>query len=407
MKNRLLLGAMLVGVAGLFTACSDDNDSNPTLIQPTEFTLNTPAYANETVRLENTSEFTLTWSQPQYTAENAPINVTYEIQMSPTNSFTVSTSEASDDETGATVADYTVLNRTTQLCNIDMTGYEVDRQLVKMLGWEENTVPADMDLYVRVQAYVLEGTKKVNPIASNSVLLKVAPYYMLVKAADPELWYLIGACIGDGTWGNDGEESIGVSVYPLCPSESEKYDEDTGKGVLTYTGYFVQGLGFKVIKTPGKWDNDEWGGSMDSPIFKGDNGGNGGSDIKVPVSGYYTITLDTQKNSFLMKEAKEAPAEYSQMLISGDFNGWAVNEPMNAVDKVEGAKNHVWQYTLKTATATKLKFVADTAWKVNWGATGFPYGWGYQNGADIPVEAGTWNIIFNDVTGYYHFYEVK
>ena len=53
MKNKLLLGAVLVGTAGIFAACSDDNDSNPTLIQPTEFVLNTPAYVNETVDLEN------------------------------------------------------------------------------------------------------------------------------------------------------------------------------------------------------------------------------------------------------------------------------------------------------------------------------------------------------------------
>ena len=91
MKNKLLLGAVLVGTAGIFAACSDDNDSNPTLIQPTEFVLNTPAYVNETVDLENTEALRLTWSQPEYTTGNAPINATYEIQVSPTNSFTVST----------------------------------------------------------------------------------------------------------------------------------------------------------------------------------------------------------------------------------------------------------------------------------------------------------------------------
>lgn len=28
MKNKLLLGAVLVGTAGIFAACSDDNDSD-------------------------------------------------------------------------------------------------------------------------------------------------------------------------------------------------------------------------------------------------------------------------------------------------------------------------------------------------------------------------------------------
>lgn len=54
MKNKYIIGALLVGIISLFASCSDDNDSNPTLIQPKEFVLNTPAYANETIiDLEN------------------------------------------------------------------------------------------------------------------------------------------------------------------------------------------------------------------------------------------------------------------------------------------------------------------------------------------------------------------
>ena len=76
MKNKLLLGALLIGITSLFTACSDDNGSNPSLKQPTGFALNMPAFANETVDLEATSELQLSWSQPQYTADNAPLPVT-------------------------------------------------------------------------------------------------------------------------------------------------------------------------------------------------------------------------------------------------------------------------------------------------------------------------------------------
>ena len=47
MKNKLLLGALLISAVGAFTGCSDDNDSNPTLIQPKEFKLNTPAYVTK------------------------------------------------------------------------------------------------------------------------------------------------------------------------------------------------------------------------------------------------------------------------------------------------------------------------------------------------------------------------
>lgn len=54
MKNKYIIGALLIGIISLFASCSDDNDSNPTLIQPKEFTLNTPEYANATtIDLEN------------------------------------------------------------------------------------------------------------------------------------------------------------------------------------------------------------------------------------------------------------------------------------------------------------------------------------------------------------------
>ena len=89
MKNKLLLGALLISTASLFTACQDDKDSNPTLIQPTAFTLNVPAYANEVVDLYSTEFLQLTWSQPRYTSDNAPVNITYEIQISPWGTFTV------------------------------------------------------------------------------------------------------------------------------------------------------------------------------------------------------------------------------------------------------------------------------------------------------------------------------
>ena len=59
MKHKYIIGAMLVGIISLFASCSDDNDSNPTLIQPTEFTLNTPAYINETVDLLTTNDLSL------------------------------------------------------------------------------------------------------------------------------------------------------------------------------------------------------------------------------------------------------------------------------------------------------------------------------------------------------------
>ena len=45
---------MIIGLGlGIFTACDDDRDSNPTLISPTEFVLNTPAISGTVIDLAN------------------------------------------------------------------------------------------------------------------------------------------------------------------------------------------------------------------------------------------------------------------------------------------------------------------------------------------------------------------
>ena len=64
----MLLPAMVLPL--LFTSCSDDNDSNPTLDlshAADGFVLNTPAYAeNNTYDLASANNLTLTCSQPNY-----------------------------------------------------------------------------------------------------------------------------------------------------------------------------------------------------------------------------------------------------------------------------------------------------------------------------------------------------
>ncbi|WP_308273088.1 SusE domain-containing protein, partial [Prevotella sp.] len=261
MKNKYMMGALLLGIISLFASCSDDNDSNPTLIQPTEFTLNTPEYINSTIDLEKSTGLELTWSQPKYTADNAPINATYEVQVSPTNNFTVSTDEAAADESGEKVPDYAVLSNTTQKCDISASAEEMDKALVKILKWTEENVPAEQEMYVRVNAYILEDTKRLNPIASNSVMLKVKPYYIELKDATPTMWYLVGNMFG-AKWAND--KNIGVDALPMFLKPNFSYDKKTGAGEIEYTNYFLtgdyndkaecDGAGFKILPSDFNWD---------------------------------------------------------------------------------------------------------------------------------------------------------
>ena len=418
MKNKYIIGALLVGIISLFASCSDDNDSNPTLIQPKEFVLNTPAYANATtIDLERSTGLELTWSQPKYTADNAPINATYEVQVSPTNSFTVSTDEAAADESGEKVPDYAVLSNTTQKCNISASAEEMDKALVKILKWTEGNVPAEQEMYVRVNAYILEGTNHLNPIASNSVKLNVKPYYIELKDAVPTMWYLVGNMFG-AKWAND--KNIGVDALPMFLKPNFSYDKKTGAGEIEYTNYFLtgdyndkaecDGAGFKILPSDFNWDysmnailNNEI--SAKKGTIENRNGGADGGHIVASEAGYYTITINTADNTAKMEKYEGNVTNYGTIQIATSLDDFASDTPMLPYN-TEGVENHAWYYVMEVPAGqtVSFKFKIAGSWDTNWGygaADGAinMYGKCEANGHNIGLAEGKYVISFNDITG--------
>ena len=417
MKNKYIIGALLIGIISLFASCSDDNDSNPTLIQPKEFTLNTPEYINSTIDLEKSTGLELTWSQPKYTADNAPINATYEVQVSPTNSFTVSTDEAAADESGEKVPDYAVLSNTTQKCNISTSAEEMDKALVKILKWTEGNVPAEQEMYVRVNAYILEGTSHLNPIASNSVKLNVKPYYIELKDAVPTMWYLVGNMFG-GKWA--GKKSIGEDALPMFLKPNFAYDKKTGAGEIEYTNYFLtgdynekaecDGAGFKILPSDFNWDysmnailNNEI--SAKKGTIENRNGDGDGGHIVAAEAGYYTITINTADNTAKMEKYEGAVNNnYGTIQISGSFNGWT-DTPMLPYN-TEGVENHAWYYVMEVPAGDPIQFKFKIAgsWDTSWGYGAEDgainmYGKCDAGGKNIGLAEGKYVISFNDITG--------
>ena len=417
MKNKYIIGALLIGIISLFASCSDDNDSNPTLIQPKEFTLNTPEYANATIDLEHSTELGLTWSQPKYTADNAPINATYEVQVSPTNSFTVSTDEAAADESGEMVPDYAVLSNTTQKCNISASAEEMDKALVKILKWTEGNVPAEQEMYVRVNAYILEGTNHLNPIASKSVKLNVKPYYIELKDAVPTMWYLVGNMFG-AKWAND--KNIGVDALPMFLKPNFSYDKKTGAGEIEYTNYFLtgdyndkaecDGAGFKILPSDFNWDysmnailNNEI--SAKKGTIENRNGGGDGGHIVAAEAGYYTITINTANNTAKMEKYEGNVTNYGTIQIATSLDDFASDTPMLPYN-TEGVENHAWYYVMEVPAGqtVSFKFKIAGSWDTNWGygaADGAinMYGKCEANGHNIGLAEGKYVISFNDITG--------
>lgn len=413
MKNKYIIGALLVGIISLFASCSDDNDSNPTLIQPKEFVLNTPAYANATIDLEKSTGLELTWSQPKYTADNAPINATYEVQVSPTNSFTVSTDEAAADESGEKVPDYAVLSNTTQKCNISASAEEMDKALVKILKWTEENVPAEQEMYVRVNAYILEGTSRLNPVASNSVKLNVKPYYIELKDAVPTMWYLVGNMFG-AKWAND--KNIGVDALPMFLKPNFSYDKKTGAGEIEYTNFFLTGefdekaesavAGFKILPSSFDWNYSMDGGGKlkDNIAYRGSTNSDGGH-ILAGADGYYTITLNTANNTATMVKYEGNVTNYGTIQIATSLDDFASDTPMLPYN-TEGVENHAWYYVMEVPAGqtVSFKFKIAGSWDTNWGfgaenGAVNMYGKCEANGHNIDLTEGKYCISFNDITG--------
>ena len=212
----------------------------------------------------------------------------------------------------------------------------------------------------------------------------------IIELGTPDLWYLVGACIGNGSWGN-APDALGTALVPLYPAK-DNYS------ILSYVGYFPADQGFKLIHTPGSWD-EQWG--IKDGVFVKNDGGS--SDIKLSEDGYYQITYDMEMDALTITKYTGAVGVYAAMGMPGGYQDW---NPSGTLMTGMGTayENHDWYRKNMTFDSdTELKFAADGSWAVNWGSSLFPVGVGEGGGPNIPVPAGTYDVIFNDIMGAYYF----
>jgi len=226
-------------------------------------------------------------------------------------------------------------------------------------------------------------------------ILAVNPY----NAVTLRPWYLVGEAIGNGSW-NNSTSGLGAALYPLSVVPGNKYNS-AGDGEYSYTGYLVAGKGFKILRNVGDWNNDLWGMNGSTYVH------NGGGNISVATSGYYTITLNSILNTLTIVPATAPATSYTSLGLIGEFNGWASDVLMTPG---QATNNHIWYTTITFASDFTppvgnggLKFRGNSDWGFNWGAGYFPVGLGVNNGTNIPFKAGTYVVIFNDISGCYYF----
>lgn len=390
MKNIFKSSLLLLSSICLFAACADDNDSNPTLVIPTTFQLNTPAYAPESVDLSTTSGLAFTWSQPNY--GGFPVAAQYQMQFSLNNSFTTSVAEALADESGATVADYVALDQIYNSCKGTVDAAQLAKGLMQIAKWDSDKVPATTAVYARLAADYANSI-----VYSNVVTINVSPYYVELKDAAPIMWYLVGNNILDGSWSNNP----GVSSLPMFIQSDYAYDKATGEGEITYLNYFTTD-GWKIQPKDFNWNLGFMSdGNPNGAVFR--NNGDDNGDIWCDPEGYYLVTVNTANNTCTIAPQDITPKVYDQICMSGSFNNWSDTD-MTPANK-EG-ENHVWVYimTVEEGVVEQVKFKIAGSWDTNWGygtedGEVNTCGKGTNGGKNIGVPEGTWIILFNDITG--------
>ena len=400
MKKIFSYAMLLLCGTLAFTACSDDNESNPTLVQPTEFSLFQPSVGSANVDLEKSQSIELSWTLPTFTDFGAPVVPTYVVQMSPTGSFTKEFNREEKDNAGA---DYITLEQTFNSCTAAVNTEAIDQALQLMLGWEDFAdVPAVLPVTFRAIASIRDASfRDYYPIvSSNTVTVNTVPYYIVNVA--PVVWYMVGNNIGSASWSN-GADQVGKGLIPLLPSADEEYDKATGTGVISYTGFMPAGTQFKFVFTPGDWGTQLNYTNVENPdaaLISDEDGDN--HNIGIKADGYYTIKVNSKTQKVTVEAYEKTPKTFGTMSMPGGYNGWGMDDHMDACETLSG-ENHMWVAQFNPAEDGEVKFAANDDWADNWGAEVFPYGTGTNGGPNIPYVAGSYTVFLNDITGQYYF----
>ncbi|MCF6128641.1 T9SS type A sorting domain-containing protein [Flavobacterium sp. AS60] len=180
-----------------------------------------------------------------------------------------------------------------------------------------------------------------------------------------------------GIWGPAVDSILGFGGADV--------DMTTTDGVIyTLSGfYFTSGTAYF------RFNNDSmntWG----SVSFPTGTAVSGGPTIQV-TGGEWFVTFN--KNT----------GEYSFAYPSVGILGTALNGFLAA--DTDLTTTNGFNYTISGLALTdgEVKFRKDNDWTTNWGSLDFPTGTGIQNGQNIPVTAGTYDISFERTSGNYSF----
>jgi hypothetical protein len=255
MKKILKSALLLTMGLALLAACSDDNDSNPTVQRPTTFVVNTPVLTNAQVDLANSEVLQLTCSQPDY---GFPVRTAYTVDVA-------TTADMKDAVPFGETFYSTTINLDAATLAAMLTTIETEK------GKTEADFPMLLPVYLRVNACMVDGLN--NPVADMGITSNVVAFnkvrllYSLPPVTTPENIYLVGSFCG-WDWGKS------LAMVPC-------YD---GPNVFWHMVY-IDGSGIK-FNTVTAWDGGEKG-------FAGINSVSGDLAAQIQDSGDGNIASST------------------------------------------------------------------------------------------------------------------
>ena len=306
MKNIIKSALLVVMSLTLMTACSDDNDSNPTIQSPTEFKLNTPVLENTPIDLANSSKIMLTCSQPNY---GYTASVQYTVQV------------ATDEN----MTDAVELSETSNSAKVEIDAASLASTLTNIYvqkGKTEADFPMDVKAYFRLKANivtsngnVVEGTE----ILSNVVSLNnIHLLFSLPPVNLPKNVYVVGNFC-DWKWDN-------------CFDMVQVYGTDNTFWRLVY----IDDNGIK-LNSADKWNGSEAGyagitvsGDCKDDII--DNGGN----IASKNPGWYLVIVTTS----VVNREIHYDVQFNKPTI------WLIGPAAGSTDYAQEAEG--WSFTVPT-----------------------------------------------------------
>jgi len=160
---------------------------------------------------------------------------------------------------------------------------------------------------------------------------------------------------------------------------------------FTLTGYTLTVTGGVKFRQDGAWDIN-WGDAA----FPSGIGTQGGANIPVPA-GTYDISFNITSGEYSFTAVSTG---YDVIGFTGGFNAYASVVEMATLDGID------YVFTDKFFEAPNVKFQRTAPTSTTWGGADFPSGTASENGPDIPLTVGYYNVSFNKNTGAYNFAQV-